>query len=183
MTYWVTTDTHLGHEKIIDFCDRPIDFNERIIKGLYIMKPEDILIHLGDVAWNDAGEKRYLENIPCHKKWLVLGNHDKSANFHLKAGWDWTARQMSMRRFGLLIRFSHKPVPIGEEDIQLHGHFHNTDHHFWEEWLTAVMGSKHKLLVLENVDYKPVKLEDLLKEEIKRKQALAELSNPNNQRP
>lgn len=162
MKMWVTTDTHLGHEKTIDFCGRPVDFNKRIIRGLKDIRHDDVLIHLGDVAWNDAGEREYLGNIPC-KKWLVKGNHDKSYTWHMKVGWDWIGETMELRRFGRLIKFSHKPVPIHEEDIQFHGHFHNADPERWEGELKVILTSKHKLLVIEDMDYRPVTLETLLK--------------------
>jgi len=131
------------------------------MRGLSVLQYDDVLIHLGDVAWSDEGERKYLGNIPC-KKWLVSGNHDKSYAFHLKLGWDWVGETMQLRRFGLLIRFSHMPVPTYEEDIQFHGHFHNNPPEYWEGHLKAIMNSKHKLVVIEDLDYRPATLEWLL---------------------
>jgi calcineurin-like phosphoesterase family protein len=162
MNYWITTDTHLGHDNIAKYCDRPDDYNERIINGLSVLNYDDVLIHLGDVAFTGDGERKYLGNIPC-KKWLILGNHDKSLTYHLKIGWDWVGEEMSLRRYGKLIRFSHKPVPISEEDIQFHGHFHNAPPEYWEGWLKSIMTSKHHLLVLEYMSYQPATLESLVK--------------------
>lgn len=163
MKFWITTDTHLGHDNIIKYCNRPLDYNKRIIRGLSCLKYGDVLIHLGDVAFSDAGEREYLRNIPC-KKWLVRGNHDKKYMFHLNLGWDWVGESFMLRCFGVFMKFSHKPVPIGEEDIQFHGHFHNAPSDHWEGWLKQILTSKHQLLILENLDYKPIDLEQLLKE-------------------
>lgn len=163
MRYWITTDTHMGHENIAKFCDRPKNHEDRIIRGLKHLRPEDVLIHLGDVAFTDEGERRYLGNVNCNKKWLILGNHDKSYTFHLRMGWDWVGEEMSLRRYGKLIRFSHVPVPIGEEDVQFHGHFHNNPPEYWEGWFKAIMTSKHHLLAIEYMDYRPVTLESLIK--------------------
>ena len=149
--YYVTTDTHLGHDNIIEYCDRPLDYNKRIYRGLSVLRLEDTLIHLGDVGFTTGGEKAYLAIIPC-RKWLLLGNHDNSTSFHLSLGWDWAGEEMSIRRFGKLIRFTHKPKPIGEEDIQIHGHFHNNPIEYCEGWLTQYYTSKHKLLILEETN-------------------------------
>ncbi|NIR62704.1 MAG: hypothetical protein GWN61_01740 [candidate division Zixibacteria bacterium] len=161
MKYWITTDTHIGHKNIQKYCNRPADCDDRILLGLQVLQPDDILIHLGDVAFNDTGEDEYLSRIPC-RRWLVMGNHDKSATYHLRAGWNWVGWSMQLRRFGKLIKFSHKPAPIGEEDVQIHGHFHNAKPEFWEGHLKVILSSKHRLLILEDVDYKPVPLERLI---------------------
>jgi calcineurin-like phosphoesterase family protein len=164
MKFWVTTDTHIGHDNIAKYCNRPPDYNERIIGGLSVLKYDDVLIHLGDVAFRNEGERKYLGNIPC-KKWLILGNHDKSYTFHMNIGWDWVGESMQIRKFGKLIRFSHKPIPIAEEDIQLHGHFHNAPPERWEGWLKTILTSRHRLIVLEDLDYRPVTLKSILTNE------------------
>jgi len=163
-TTWVTTDTHIGHENIKRFCNRPDNCDELIMKGLEIMKMGDILIHVGDVAFNDKGEKRYVEILHDMGifRWLILGNHDKSIRYHLEMGWDWAGESMNMRRYGKLIKFSHRPTPLGEEDIQIHGHFHNNPLENCEGYLVRFLTSKHKLLILEDVEYKPVPLEKLV---------------------
>ena len=161
MKYWITTDTHLGHDAIAEYCNRPNDYNERIIKGLSVLKYGDVLIHLGDVAFKDRGwEEKYLGNIPC-KKWLVLGNHDKSYTWHLKLGWDWVGEAMWLRRFGYLMKFTHKPTPLGEEDLQFFGHFHNNPLEVCEPYLVQLLTQKHRLLAIENMAYQPVTLQSL----------------------
>lgn len=47
MKIWITTDTHFGHDMLIQY-GRPTDFSERIFKGLEQVSPGDMLIHLGD---------------------------------------------------------------------------------------------------------------------------------------
>jgi len=166
MRYWITTDTHLGHKNIARYCNRPDDYNEKIMEGISVLGYYDVLIHLGDVAFKTQGwEEKYLGNIPC-KKWLVLGNHDKSAKYHLESGWDWVGHSMSIRRFGKLITFFHKPAPIGEADLQFYGHFHNNPIENCEGYLTRLLTSKHHLLAIENMDYKPALLDTLIKERI-----------------
>jgi len=166
MRHWVTTDTHIGHKNIQKYCNRPANCDDLIIQGLSVLKEGDILIHLGDVAFNNWGEETYLSAIPEGvKKWLVLGNHDKKPSYHLRQGWDWVGRSMRMKRFGKVIQFSHVPIPSYNCDIQLHGHFHNNPAKYWEGHLKQVIDSKHRLLILEEVDYKPVLLEKLVLKE------------------
>ena len=162
MKFWITTDTHMDHEAIANYCNRPDDYNERIIRGLSDLQWDDVLIHLGDVAFSDAGERKYLGNIPC-KKWLVKGNHDKNYTYHLGLGWDWVGEEMLLYRFGKWIRFSHMPKPIGIEDIQFHGHFHNNPLIRCEPYLTEILTVKHKLLIIEDMDYRPATLKSLLR--------------------
>ncbi len=94
MNYWITTDTHFGHKKLIDEEARPINFESSILKRLKdVLRPDDILIHLGDVSFKD--DKKWhsmlIELSPC-KKWLILGNHDShSDTWYMKHGWDFVA--------------------------------------------------------------------------------------------
>jgi calcineurin-like phosphoesterase family protein len=79
---WVTSDLHLFHEKIIEYCDRPYnnasDMNECIISTIneYVM-PGDCLYILGDVSLGPLdGTIEFLKEINC-QLFLIAGNHDK----------------------------------------------------------------------------------------------------------
>ena len=161
MKFWITTDTHFGHEKISELTGRPDGWEQAILSGLTKLKKGDILIHLGDVAWNDEGEDNYLTY--CYalgiRPWLVLGNHDKSYTWHLNAGWHWVGDYMKMNRYGRMMGFSHRPTPDFDVDIQFHGHFHNANYERWEGELKSYINSRHRLLILEENDYAPVELE------------------------
>lgn len=161
--YWITTDTHFGHDAVKKFCNRPDDFENKIIRGLKInVKENDILIHLGDVAfykheyWNEQ-----IMSIKC-KKWLLYGNHDKSKSYSwfLSHGWDCVARHIKVELFGKNILFSHIPSMIDNFDLNIHGHFHNTDHRRHEPELN--IGNKHILIALEYTNYQPCNLLDVL---------------------
>ena len=63
-TIWFTSDTHFGHKNIIQYCSRPWDnvekMNEDIINNWNaIVKPNDIVFHLGDVSFRNK-EKTYI---------------------------------------------------------------------------------------------------------------------------
>lgn len=165
MTYWITTDTHFGHEKMQEFCGRPPDFDKRISKHLYgNVKLGDVLIHLGDICIgkDDFWHTSQIAPLPA-KKWLVRGNHDKKSDaWYLSHGWDMVCDEFQNNMFGYNIMFSHKPVVYSGYDINLHGHFHNTEHHNWEPELIKIQNPKQKLLVIENNNYMPWNLRHIV---------------------
>lgn len=161
---YVTTDTHFNHRKLEEFTGRPSNFEEQIHKWLVRLTSDDVLIHLGDICIgrDEDMHQRYIEPLVC-KKWLVKGNHDKKSNhWYLSHGWDFVATFIADTYFGKKILFSHVPQPIGDYDLNIHGHFHNSDHRRREPELLAIYTDKHRLVALENTDLKPVILEHLL---------------------
>ena len=165
MKYWLTTDTHLGHFNMVEYCGRPENFSEIILRNLHqCIKHEDILIHLGDICIaNDTKWHLQLLNIPG-RHWLIRGNHDKKSNsWYLEHGWDMICQQFEDHIFGKTIMFSHKPVVWnGKYEINIHGHFHNTDLNKHEKELVSIKNGYQKLLALEYVNYMPVTLEKFI---------------------
>lgn len=188
MRIWITTDTHFGHDNMVQYCDRPVDFGEKIAKGLFNnCKFGDVLIHLGDVCIgkDEYWHNKYIKTLPC-KKWLVRGNHDKKSDkWYLEHGWDFVAMKFQIYYQGKSILFTHIPeldrkleerlLGAGSFDINIHGHFHNTlDRLKRKEWVTPteeernkgvvdILCPKHKLLALEFTNYQPVILDNLIK--------------------
>ena len=170
---WLTTDTHFGHNKLpyLGEDPRPLDFERRLLEGYAeLIRENDILVHLGDFAFNDhdAWATQFFSYVPC-KVWLARGNHDKRSDFwYLDRGFSAVARQFVIKRFGYRVAFSHKPLEdTGYFDVNIHGHFHNNDHRFWETRLIDLLTPKHVLLAVEWLDYKPVTLEYILDKNIK----------------
>jgi calcineurin-like phosphoesterase family protein len=165
--YWLISDTHFGHEAMKEYCDRPEGFEKLIFKGLERIKPDDILIHLGDICiGNDEEWHDKLKEQTCFKKILVKGNHDKKSNsWYLNHGWDFVCDQFKDELYGKKICFSHKPVVWdGEYDANIHGHFHNSDHRRKEPELFAIKNGYQKLIAVEYTDYKPVTLRSVIEE-------------------
>lgn len=128
MEYIITTDTHFAHKNIMDFGKRPQGFEELILANLEkYTKHSNILIHLGDIAWNnDRYWNRRLTSMPFAKKWLIRGNHDKQSNeWYYSNGWDFVGETLSINYMNTVIVFSHKPVELCLADINVHGHFHD----------------------------------------------------------
>lgn len=179
MKIYIITDTHFFHDKIAEYCDRPKNHTEIIGENLLSinLSKDDILIHLGDICvGNDQkAHELYIQPLVC-RKWLVRGNHDnKSNSWYIAHGWDWVGDQFIAKLFGKKILFSHLPQKIDNTiDMNIHGHFHNTLHRLLnKKWVTpeeekrnmiplSVLTDKHKLLVLEDVEYKPIPVESLI---------------------
>lgn len=133
MKFWIISDTHFAHSNIIKWCGRKEGYEEVILKSIYDnVKHDDVLIHLGDVAWKHPVKWNQLLNTYCKgKTWLVKGNHDKQTHaWYLSKGWDFAADQFMMNRLGYNILFTHIPQPETRYyDINIHGHLHNQEHH------------------------------------------------------
>lgn len=178
MNFWITTDTHLGHRKMEEYCNRPSDFEFRIQKGFKVLTESDVLIHLGDVCIGEDAKwhEMMIRYLPC-KKWLVRGNHDKKTNsWYLEHGWDFVGEEIRMKYYNrIIIAFSHYPIKYNNDfDINIHGHFHNHLHRLLEHrWVVegeeernrdtlSILTDKHKLIALENTNYQLTNLETFI---------------------
>ena len=179
MNYWIITDTHFGHKKMEEYCGRPSDFEKRIFQGLKKIKPDDVVIHLGDFCigedskWHDLWNSALFSN----KRILVKGNHDKKSNtWYYSHGWHAVVDSFNLNYNGKLITFSHIPIK-GIQNINIHGHFHNNLHRLLEDKY-VVEGEKerndkdfplelydkniYKLLAIEDTKYEPILLDNLI---------------------
>jgi len=168
---FITTDTHFGHELMVDVCGRPVDFDRRIEERLLHLTNNDLLIHLGDISLsrekNQDVHRRYIEPLPCHKV-LVRGNHDRETNsWYLEHGWDFVCDNFVDRIMGDLVLFSHvlMEMPSGI-DVNIYGHFHNNPFKVIREYdrlLLERLTEHHICLSLEDMNYQPLLLDDVLK--------------------
>lgn len=168
--YYITTDTHLGHDNIIKYCNRPKNHEELILKyhdSINTIKNEsqqnnhykDILIHLGDVFFGKTNiyDRFMFRTKDWKKRILVKGNHDrKSYNWYLNSGWDFVCERFDIFYSKKRISFSHEPIKmIDFFDYNIHGHCHNI--------LKNDVGTdKHILISLEYMKYRPHKLDEIL---------------------
>ncbi len=82
MTTWFTSDTHFGHARIIELCNRPFKdvnhMNEIMIERWNnVVMPDDVVYHMGDVALGKIDESLPLVGRLSGYKILVPGNHDR----------------------------------------------------------------------------------------------------------
>ena len=168
MKYYLITDTHFNHvDKMVKYCGRPENYESLILKHLGQLPEDAVLIHLGDVAMGYAEAQAYanketLWNCGCKQKWLLRGNHDQKSNgWYLSKGWHFVATEILLEVYGKKILFSHHPADhnkLESVDINIHGHYHNSDHHLHE----FEHHPKHKLLAIEYTNYRPVNLQKFL---------------------
>ncbi len=162
---WIIADTHFNHYDLIPDCGRAKDFEDLIWEGLDKIRDIDILIHLGDICLGQDQEVHNRLKEYKFGKILVRGNHDsKSNNWYLNNGWSFVCEQFKDTYFSKEILFSHKPIEWKNDyDINLHGHFHNIDEKYHEEELVAIKNQYQALFALEHFDYRPVLLEEFLR--------------------
>ena len=174
MNIYLVSDTHFNHGHIATYCDRPENFTEIIIsRWRQTVRPEDYVIHLGDVfIGKPEGWDAIWPQLPG-KKTLILGNHDwkRSESWWLTHGFDSVCHSMIFRRCWL----THKPadrLPPGCI-LNIHGHLHNIWHGFHKD---AKPGSPEqsasfykklkypwqRLFAIEYTDYRPVNFEKFI---------------------
>ena len=169
---WVISDTHFNHENIIKYCERPFPdaktMNEYMVEMWNsVVKPEDKVYHLGDV-YMGAGFGREetlhtLSQLNGHKR-LILGNHDNGKDQILHKIFEKIDVWRMFPEFGLLLTH----IPVHEQSLfrgatgnekeppklkNVHGHIHTL----------ASPSSDHQCVCVEQIDYKPVNIEDLRK--------------------
>lgn len=180
---YFTADTHFGHEKIIEYCERPFDSADEMDEAMVerfneILRPEDTLIHLGDVLMGDV--EKGLENVKRinGKKILISGNHDytwtgtaphkkdKYFDLYLEAGFVLMPEQVPTFIGDKLAIMSHFPYqeatsgknrfkrfrPTDNGHFLLHGHIH-------DDWL---FHDNRMLNVGVDVwDFRPVSVDEI----------------------
>lgn len=78
---FLTSDTHFGHENIIKYCSRPFTSAdemdaEMITRWNIVVQPDDVVIHLGDIAFKNRRQVEEIVSKLNGKVYLVVGNHD-----------------------------------------------------------------------------------------------------------
>ena len=161
--YWLISDTHFGHSKLVACGGRPADFERRLEANLLrCARAGDTLIHLGDVALSAAGYERW-ESISERlgsRKLLIRGNHDeKSAAFYTQTGWYCVAEGLILSVFGKRVVFTHEPLlTVDPWDLNIHGHIHEGVHRAGE-----IAEGKHILISAERLQYQPIPLHAVVK--------------------
>lgn len=166
MKIFLISDTHLNHANIATYCDRPENFTQLILKRWNErVRPEDTVIHLGDVAIGPR--KHIVEQIRLlnGKKILVRGNHDQhsSCSWWMDNGFDFACDGMVFK--GCLLTH-HPALSIPRScDINIHGHLHNIWSGFHRERIkhpTQLNESWQRLFALEYTSYYPINFDDFV---------------------
>ena len=178
---WVISDTHFRHESLLTFVGKDGELvrgkhfksinehDEQLIERWNnVVKPADIVYHLGDVVTGtEAGKEWFIKNFSrLHgTKILIVGNHD---NIEFFAS---TKLFNEIRLWKMLVDFklilSHVPLHQqsamlwGSKDtglrdnplqlLNVHGHLHEN----------PSPSGPYRCVSVEQTDYAPVNIEDL----------------------
>ncbi|MBQ8529043.1 MAG: metallophosphoesterase family protein [Clostridia bacterium] len=176
---YFTSDLHLGHERIIELCQRPFESVEEMDEALIEnwnrrVKRNDTVYILGDLLWDKKRVDYYLERL-LGKKILIRGNHDST----------WAKREESLCHFESILQYleishhghsvtmCHYPMlewkasrePLGKKvGYHVHGHIHNRISSEYDPLYT------HPCALNAGVDvngYKPVTFSELVENNLK----------------
>lgn len=166
---FVTSDTHLCHENIIKFTDvsgnkiRPFnnvwEMNETILQHWNsVVKPNDIVWHLGDVFMGNRKSAGAILNKLHGKKYLIVGNHDHLNGkefITLKEHFQEIHFWQVWKKEKLIL--SHIPLredtfrPKGDKYRNIHGHIHEK----------PSPDGPYRNVCVEQTNYYPLSLEEL----------------------
>lgn len=155
MIYFIS-DTHFGHNSIIEYCDRPFDsvkeMDAEIIKQWNsIIKPDDVVYHLGDVSFYNKEKTSNIIHRLNGTKYLVKGNHDRG---HSNQWW----REVGFKEvydipvvLNEFVVLSHEPMPFVPSPtmVNLYGHVHNSP-------MFQTIGEQCICVCVERLHYSPI---------------------------
>lgn len=175
--FYVVSDTHWYHKNIIEYCDRPKNHNRLMIDNwIKAVGPDDTVLHLGDLFFG-RGEQRVQDMINIGKqlpgrKFIILGNHDNPKLNYQDFGFT-VLRPFTIQYRGYEVEFDHYPsdakhkIAKGEKRIRVHGHIHNNGYAHWSKPKVSYRYANINVSI-EELDYTPQPVIDLLDAEIKR---------------
>jgi calcineurin-like phosphoesterase family protein len=141
MTIFFTSDTHFSHANIIKYCNRPFadkhEMNEQLIANWNsTVKHDDLVYHLGDVAFCKLDQAKEILQRLNGRLILVLGNHDRQLKADaLATKLDGRLEAVHSQRTiididGQQVKLSHYPESdttwFSTGGWMLHGHCHGT---------------------------------------------------------
>jgi calcineurin-like phosphoesterase family protein len=156
---FVTSDQHLGHYKIIEYCSRPFEtldeMNETLIQNWNnTIRNSDKVYFLGDLAFGKAHTTDYWLDQLNGEILFFRGNHDTSPNIDF-----FTSGKVTLG--GVNFYLVHDPLAVdyGWKGWILHGHHHNNHPYDY-----PYIHSENKTInvSVELTEYKPVNVSTIL---------------------
>ena len=136
MQIWFSSDFHLGHDRIRDYCNRPFknlqemdstiikNFNDRVIS-------DDLVFFLGDFCFKASSEAKnslkdayqyYRNQLNCKNIVFIEGNHDKNKRNGLRT----PIQNLVIKLGGKRIFLTHNPEFCNiNYDLNIVGHVHD----------------------------------------------------------
>lgn len=155
MAIYLISDTHFGHNNVLDFERFQFktieEHDEYIIKKWNsIIKKGDTVYHLGDVSFSNSEKLKEIISRLNGYKILIKGNHDKKTNnFYLTVGFNEVYSHPIYIQDNIIL--SHQPLLEGYNNpyvINVHGHLHGS----------TLSLDNFICVAADQVRYEPVKL-------------------------
>ncbi|SDG83708.1 metallophosphoesterase family protein [Pelagibacterium luteolum] len=158
-TFFIS-DTHFGHEGVLDFCARPFKTAAQMDAAMItawnsVVGPRDTVVHGGDFAFCSAERAQFIFDKLNGKKVLVRGNHDR--NKHLKLGWESVHEILDTRIAGQRIIVCHYPMR------EWPGYYRNAIHLFGHSHSSMPSSNRALDIGVDNIGFTPLRLPDLQK--------------------
>lgn len=159
MAKYLISDTHFGHNNVLDFERFQFktieEHDEYIIKKWNsIIKKDDIVYHLGDVALSSRTSLKDTISRLNGYKILIKGNHDKNTNnFYLRIGFNEVYSHPIYIQDNIIL--SHQPLLEGYNNtyiINVHGHLHGS----------ILSLDNYICVAVDQINYEPVNLKYIL---------------------
>lgn len=137
MSVFYTSDTHFGHARIIELCERPFgsvaEMDDLLVEWWNLtVKPNDIVYHMGDVTSGSFGPLEHIQKLNG-RKILIAGNHDACHPMHrewlkylpkyLDAGFEAVMPFARRKVAGIEFLMSHFPYSADHTDEPRHAQY------------------------------------------------------------
>jgi len=167
-----TSDHHFGHQKIIEYCNRPFSSVEEMGTKLVdnwnlVVKPVDIVYYLGDFCLGNVDFGKDIVSQLNFKKLILAGrgNHDLSDAKMSLMGFDevWPRLFFTYKDYNFILKhkpFSQEELLATSSILQICGHRHSKkeQHIFYNKHiLTYDVG-------VDSHDYTPINIETIINE-------------------
>lgn len=154
---WFTSDTHFGHNNIIQYCRKQFlsldDMEQTIIdRWNATVGTQDLVYHLGDFAWKTEDAKRVRPKLNGTVR-LIVGNHDDIPSLAAASLFQRIYLWRQFREIGLTA--SHIPMRLDQlrhGAKNLHGHVHGN---------LEGLEPFHRDVSVESTDFTPVHFDEI----------------------
>jgi len=163
---WFISDYHFGHKNILSFSKRPFndldDMENKLVEFHNMMvKPEDIVINVGDFSLCNRTESTRIMKRMNGYKILVLGNHDVQHRKFKNTGWDEVYVCKEMVYNDVTLKITHFPLMDNDDGINVHGHVHVDPDGLTSK--NAFRGGEHHHNVnCEFINYVPIHIDKIV---------------------
>lgn len=157
MIYFIG-DTHFGHKRIIELCNRPFDtvdkMNETLITNWNnVINKHDTVFMLGDFALLGKDKLIEIGNRLNGKKTLIIGNHDSaSRDTYYKAGFEYISKYPIVLNEDYIL--SHRPFQQHGRCVNIFAHIHNKISYKYDKSFGFCAS-------VELINYRPISLSEI----------------------